>query len=144
MISALLICQHRRSFLLQQVGTNTEIQSETIDWETLSYLALNESSPSNISFQDSENPSVKETVRLQEETEGTKETRCSERSMSDAHINLQRLCDGVHMAFPRWEPSVEKRSGHTFTSLTWRQLLDDNHLQVKISILQRSLPGEIN
>lgn len=53
-----LLNNHQRSFLLQQVGKNAEIHTQTLcrEWETLGYTATDKMCPSNPSHQDSGNP----------------------------------------------------------------------------------------
>ena len=62
-----LFSHHQRSFLLQQMKTNTETHGQTLGrrWETLEYSALNGMSPLDPSLHSSEKPVEEKAERVQ-------------------------------------------------------------------------------
>ena len=130
-----MISHHKRSFLLQQTGTNTETNSQTTWWArdfgTLSHLKA-QRTPKNRKQKEFKSKREWWTARAHglPDTTGLK------------HIWTHRDCGRTHKALScaRWSPwgGVGGGRGHMPPSLIQKLAPTDSHLQM-VSILEKSL-----
>ena len=131
-----LLSHHQRSFLLQQMGTNTEIHSWThAESETVEHGVLNGMSSSNPSPRGSRD-FTEEAERLSEPAgmDDSKEavsTRPSRAAARMSSMTLWQHAQGAHGFPPDRIPARRGGSGRGLPSLTMKLSSTDNLLQTE-------------